>query len=252
MSSEKDYLDEKPWYSYMGGVYKGKYPAYFNPADYDWVKQSEAEFGPFKIALEKYLNQLGDNLQPYFLRTLPSKPGGWKITTFYFWGKRVNESCDAAPEVEAYLKKIPGLLSASVSWLDPQTNIAPHYGDSNAMFRCHLGISIPEPFPACGLEVNGEKRGWEEGKWLLFCDAHYHSAWNNTDKPRYIIIADVIHPHFEKRRREICMNVHSLLRLQQIEMRHAFVSKLPGKVRGIIRRICKLGFEMGLLQPRQR
>lgn len=252
MSSAKDYLSEEPWYSYMGGVYKGKHPPYFEPSDYEWVRQTEAEFPAFKAALEKYIDSLGGKMDPYFLRTLPSKPGGWKITTFYFWGERVAESCDAAPEVEAFLKKIPGLLGASISWLDPQTNIAPHYGDSNAMIRCHLGVHIPEPFPACGLEVGGEKRGWEEGKWLMFCDAHYHAAWNNTDKPRYIIIADVIHPHFAHRKREICMNVHSLIRLQQLEMRWGFVAKLPGKIRGIIRRTYKKGFELGWLKPRKK
>lgn len=246
----KEYINEPAWYSYMG-PYKGIHPAYYENNDYSWVSETESRYPEFKEGLEKYLKSHGEHMIPYFLKTLPTKYGNWKMAPFFFWGKRIDESCDAAPEVEAFLKTIPGLLTATVSWLEPNTEIKAHYGDSNVMIRAHLGLKIPAGLPECGLEVCGEQRGWEEGKWILFCDAQYHRAWNNTDEVRYVLIADIIHPHFLKDQEDICLNVHSLLRLQQIEMRHNFVQKLPGFVRGIIRHILKEGFRFKILTPKR-
>ncbi len=246
MSNAWNYAVEKPWFSYMGGRYTGNLPDWFNREDFNWIPETEAKFEAFRTALENYLNSLNGNIEPYFLKELASRKDSWRMHTFYFWGQRVASSCDRAPEVEAFFKSVPGMVSASVSLLEGPAEIAGHYGDTNTVVRCHLGIRIPAGLPDCAMEVGGEARAWQEGKWLLFCDARYHRAWNNTNKPRYIVMMDVLQPHFLDQQKNICSNSLSLIRLQQVEVQFPFVKKLPGFMRGMLRVWIKLGFYFGV------
>jgi ornithine lipid ester-linked acyl 2-hydroxylase len=246
MSKHWNYPIEKPWFAYMGGQYSGQLPAWFNTEDFGWVQETESSFENFRVDLEKYLDSLHDKIEPYFLKDITSREGSWRMRTFYLWGQRNDDSCNAAPEVEVFFKNIPGMVSASVSILEGDAEISGHYGDSNTVVRGHLGIRIPGGLPHCAMEVGGEARAWEEGKWLLFCDAHFHRAWNRTGRSRYIVMMDVIQPHFLNQQKNICANALSLIRLQQVENKISLVKKLPGFMRGIIRNWIKLGIYLGV------
>ena len=102
----------------------------------------------------------------------------------------------------------------------------PHRGDTNAVMRCHLGVEIPSGLPECGLQASSEQQGWYEGKWLFFNDAFKHSAWNNTDKRRIVIIMDVIRPEFLHKQRTICANIRARHFLLQVQNRVGVVKKL--------------------------
>lgn len=248
MNKSKLHFDEEPWYSYQGGEYNGSLAAYYDPTDFDWVPSTEKQFPAFRKHLETYLNGVSGKMEPYFLRSLMSKENSWKVKSFFGWGQRIDETCDQAPEVEKFFKSIPGMVSASVSLLEANTSIAPHYGDSSAVFRCHLGIRIPAGLPDCGLEVNNESKAWEEGKWTIFCDAVYHRAWNNTNEPRYIVMMDVLRPEFISQKRNVCSNVLSLLHLQKLEIRFPSLKKMSGFGRGIVRVCLKMQYYTGLLK----
>lgn len=73
------------------------------------------------------------------------------------------------------------------------------------VLRCHLGIIIPEKRvhinitiqshltlhkEQCWLQVADQKGHWEEGKCLVFDDTFCHSAVNNTDESRVILLLD--------------------------------------------------------------
>jgi len=251
MDADANAFPEKAWYSYKGGVYAGKLPAYFERSDFPWAEKSEAEFETLRASVENYLSQLQGGMQPYFFGAHTSKAESWKLEPFFYWGERIASSCDAAPEAERFFRSIPGMVSASVSLLQPGTRIAPHYGDTNTVVRCHMGLRVPAGLPECGIEVNGGQREWQEGKWLFFCDAHLHSVWNLTDQPRYIIIMDVLHPAFQSQKKNVCTNGMSLMRMQRLDLKYPFLKKLPGVVRGGIRHLLKYGFYLGLLKPRK-
>ena len=125
------------------------------------------------------------------------------------------------------LENIPGLVSASFNLLEPHSNIAPHYGDTNAIIRCHLGLEIPGELPQIGFEVNGKQRSWRKGEVLMFCDAYYHKAWNNTEKKRVILLFDVIRPEFIHKKDWICSRILASFLLQSIAQKLPFLSKSP-------------------------
>jgi hypothetical protein len=104
------------------------------------------------------------------------------------------------PRTWELLRDIPGITAASLNLLEPNTTIKPHVGNTNAIIRCHLGLRVPAPAPRCAFRVGEETRSWEDGRFLLFCDAHRHTAWNNTEEKRYILVVDVMRPEFAARR----------------------------------------------------
>jgi ornithine lipid ester-linked acyl 2-hydroxylase len=239
MSTSISHFPEAPWYSYKGGKYSGMMPAYFDPKDFPWIEEQEKGFPIVKAAIEKYLQQQNKSLEPYFLYTHSTRKDSWRGMRFFSWGKRLS-ACDEIPEAEAFFRSIPGMISASISQLAPQSGIAPHCGDSNTIVRFHMGLRVPAGLPACGIKVRGEEAEWTEGKWLVFCDAHEHSVWNNTDEDRYIFIVDIVHPGLLHQQKNICANGISLNKIQKLDLDHPWATRLPGPVRGAIRHWYKL------------
>ena len=83
------------------------------------------------------------------------------------------------------------LGSAYFSLLRPRTRLAAHCGPTNCRLRAHLALLVPEG--DCAICVGGEARRWREGEVLLFDDSFEHSAWNDTDLPRLVLIVDLWH-----------------------------------------------------------
>jgi tetratricopeptide (TPR) repeat protein len=78
-----------------------------------------------------------------------------------------------------------------ISVLAPHTRIPDHFGVSSAILTAHLPIDVP---PDCGLQVHEEIRVPEAGKLMVFDDTWEHSAWNNSDQPRVVLIFELWHP----------------------------------------------------------
>lgn len=224
------------WYSFSGEAFNGQEPAYYDAKDFAWIASATEIALKAKSESAEFLSRFADISHPYFVKELVSKKDGWKQGTFYFWGKRNAALCKAAPKYDELFMAIPGMLSAGISLLEGNTTVLPHYGDTNAVIRCHFGISVPAGLPECGIKVSGESRAWSENEWILFCDAHKHEAWNKTNSRRIVLIVDVLSPAYLHKRKEICCNVSSMHSLQQCEAKFPFVRKLPGTFRGIIRR----------------
>lgn len=121
---------------------------------------------------------------------LPNDPSKWKLLPLFAWGAPVAANTALCPKTTAHLQSIPGMVSAAFSALHPGTDIRPHRGAPQGVVRCHLGLRVP---PGCGLEVHGETRSWQEGRWLNFDDACLHRAWNFGPGTRVVLIVDVVY-----------------------------------------------------------
>ena len=90
------------------------------------------------------------------------------------------------------LPEIP-LISPSLyfSVLEPGSRIEPHVGISNARIIAHFPLIVPGN---CGFRVGGETRRWKPGKALIFDDMTMHEAWNDSDRIRVVLIADLWRP----------------------------------------------------------
>jgi aspartyl/asparaginyl beta-hydroxylase (cupin superfamily) len=81
--------------------------------------------------------------------------------------------------------------AAMFSILKPRTHIPPHTGVANTRLVLHLPLIVPQ---GCGFRVGGETRPWREGEAFVFDDTIEHEAWNDSDRPRAVLICDVWNP----------------------------------------------------------
>jgi hypothetical protein len=121
--------------------------------------------------------------------------GRWRVLMLSERGRRHDAICRLCPTAAAVLEEQgPALCLNGVAYfscLDPRTRIAPHRGPTNLRLRCHLGIEVPRD---CGLEVGGVTGGWQVGRCVVFDDSLEHAAWNESDRRRVVLVADVWHP----------------------------------------------------------
>lgn len=96
------------------------------------------------------------------------------------------------------------------SILDAGTRIPPHTGVTNTRTTVHLPLVVPE---GCGFRVGGEVRSWKVGEAWAFDDTIEHEAWNDSDRPRAILIVDAWNPLLTEAEREVVRAACSAMRL---------------------------------------
>lgn len=124
-------------------------------------------------------------------------PGAWSMIPLIKNGAVVEEFASRCPRTMKAARKLDlpklSLISPSLyfSVLEPNSRIAPHTGITNARLIFHLPLIVPEN---CGFRVGGETRRWGPGEALVFDDMTIHEAWNDSDRIRVVLIADLWRP----------------------------------------------------------
>lgn len=213
------------WYSYTLKPYLLEEENFYNNRDFGWTKLLEKNHAVIRDEVLNYVEN--HKLKPYFNKSLLSKKNSWKTDGLLFWGYFIKKNYTSFKNSWAVIKQIPGLVSFSISVLEPESTIKPHNGDTNAIIRVHFPIVVPEGLPNCSFTVNGETRAWEEGKSLLFNDAQVHSAQNLSKERRIVLLIDVLRPEFVDRKYEICSRVLNGLSWQWQTQAMPNIRKLP-------------------------
>jgi hypothetical protein len=120
--------------------------------------------------------------------------GEWAAAYLWAFGQKVDATCRACPETVRALGAIPGVAQFGTtlySALAPHTQIAPHHGYSNAKLRCQLPLRVPG---GCKLKVGDQEVEQQEGRCIVFDDSFLHSAWNDSDEARFVLVFDFFHP----------------------------------------------------------
>lgn len=238
-------MSESIWYSFFDRTgYKGTDPHYYDVRETSWGADIEANWLEIRNELDSLIAG-GHEMMPYFAKDMVNKAQSWKTIPFFAWGVKFHKNTKKCPNTIKLLESIPGMVSASFNLLEPHSTIKPHYGDTNAIYRCHLGLYIPAGLPQCGFKVGDEDRPWQEGKLLLFCDAHYHTAWNNSDGYRYILLFDVVRDKYKDSKKNVCSTVLASLFLQSASEKIRFLKAMPYQLQYLTHAISK--FFAGLL-----
>lgn len=225
----------KPWYNLFGGRYTGDQPYFYDRETLPWTRVLEDNWDVMRDELLALTVDEPERLRPYFInKSMSFPPRKWKTLGLYFWRFTLHRNCSRCPRTVEVLRAIPGMTSASLSVLEPGANINPHQGDTDAIYRCHLGLIVPASLPDCGFQVGPEIRGWAEGEALPFCDAQTHTAWNNTCERRLIMIVDVIRPEFAKQKNRVCAHVLASSVLQMMYQSMPYMNGWPGWVKRVL------------------
>ena len=89
---------------------------------------------------------------------------------------------------------------ASHPLLKPRTRIPPHTGETNVRLIAHVPLIVPEK---CGFRVGNTTREWVPGQAFVFDDSIEHEAWNESDKPRAVLIFDIWNPMLSEEERKL-------------------------------------------------
>ncbi|MBW2291307.1 MAG: aspartyl/asparaginyl beta-hydroxylase domain-containing protein [Deltaproteobacteria bacterium] len=174
-------------------------PAIFESTIFPWAAQLEDETAWKSIQREaaEILSQ-AERL-PAFQEISPdqqriSPDDKWKTFFFHGIGYRCERNLLRCPETARWLETIPGLETAFFSILAPGKRIKRHRGITKGLIRCHLPLIVPGDSASCGMRINKEDVGWEEGKLLIFDDSRKHRVWNDTASHRVVLLFDVRRP----------------------------------------------------------
>ncbi|MEZ5002431.1 MAG: aspartyl/asparaginyl beta-hydroxylase domain-containing protein [Chitinophagales bacterium] len=208
-------------------TYTGNAPYFFNNDDYQWVSILEDNYQVILDEFKEYISGERElestSINPPYL----SEKDAWQNVYFWNFLWKKHKNCKRFPKTYALLKSVPNLTFAEVTALKPNTSILPHIGETNVTIRGHLGLRIPGKFPDLGIQVGNEKRAWEEGKVVLFSDAHRHAVWNHTNEKRFVLVFDVLKDEYANKK--YWMNALSLgaLTVKFFDEHIHFFKKLP-------------------------
>lgn len=137
----------------------------------------------------------------------------WSACFLWEYGVRNDAVCDLCPETAAALDLAPQnrvvgkAPSAFFSILKPGAHIPAHTGVTNTRAIIHLPLVVPD---GCRFRVGGETRVWREGAALAFDDTIEHEAWNDSDKPRIVLIFDVWNPHLTTDEQDLLADFYAI------------------------------------------
>jgi aspartate beta-hydroxylase len=198
----------KPYVSDCNQLHVPRLPAipFFDRQQFSWVKDLESQTQAIKQELEGALASQSQDFTPY-IEYKPGEPvNQWhqlnhsnKWSTYKLWqgGTPVVEHLSQCPKTKTALKAvdmadIDGLCpNAMFSALAPHTEIPPHHGETNARLVVHLPLIVPAD---CTYRVGYEQRTWKVGETLIFDDTLEHTARNDSDDLRVVLIFDVWNP----------------------------------------------------------
>ncbi|RBP53287.1 aspartyl/asparaginyl beta-hydroxylase domain-containing protein [Arenicella xantha] len=176
-------------------------------ADCNWAQEITEKSSEIQQeltrALEQKLSQ--DSLRPYLSGAFAkhsdlselANSANWLAMDLYKNGELNTQIAGLFPTTLKALQSAPHYTLDSqpfeifFSLLKPGQQIAPHYGQSNHALTAHLALDIP---PNCHLTVDTINREWKAGELILFDDSFLHSAHNNSDQTRVVLIFSIWHP----------------------------------------------------------
>jgi len=194
------------WFTDFNKEYTGSEPIFYPTESISASKDLELLFPQLKKELnilwennedkEKY--EFG-NYDAFDDKQYPR--GSWKKLAIKVWGINNYAALEKFPVLARYVNDHPEITSCFITRTSPGSVIKPHSGETNAIYRIHLGLKIPETNPPqCGMQVNGKTINWVNGKVITFLDAHPHHVWNNSSEYRYLVIVDVLRQEFRNRK----------------------------------------------------
>jgi beta-hydroxylase len=172
-------------------------PPVFEPARFPWIREMEAHWRVVRKEAEQLLEhrqrlpELPD-LSPDHANI--AQGPGWKSYILYGYGYRRERACQRCPETARLLERVPGLVTAFFSIMEPGKYIKRHRGPTQAILTWHIPLRVPDHYQDCQILIDGVPYAWEEGKSLIFDDTFPHEVWNMTDQERVVLLMHIRRP----------------------------------------------------------
>lgn len=120
-------------------------------------------------------------------------PKRWNVFMLEILGHRLEANRALCPQTCAVLDRVPNLIQAFFSILEPGKSIPEHEGPYRGYLRYHLALKVPRENPP-KLVVNGQDYVWKEGEAVMFDDSWPHEVVNHAAETRAVLIVDIRRP----------------------------------------------------------
>jgi len=218
---------ETPLYFLKEESYTGSHDYFYDTTSFPQIQELEKKWEIIRDEIRGLISGSESievtNLNPPYL----SAPGVWKNIYFSNFGWKKHQHCKKYPKTYSILQSYPNIIFAGITVLEPHSRILPHNGETNTTIRCHLGLRVPAPYPVCGVKVGPEERGWQDGKVLMFSDAHYHSTWNDSDERRFVLVFDIVRDEYADKKHSVSANILGALSLKYFYNLRPRLKELP-------------------------
>ena len=180
---------------------------FYSAKEFTWAKQLNQNCDKIRDELTTAMQQqLGqDSLRPYLDENYAghaklgelANSNNWLAIDLFKSGELNSNIAAFFPQTFKALSPLPVYcfnqdpFEVFFSFLKPSQSIAPHFGQSNHALTVHLPLDIP---PNCYLTVGSQKRYWQQDEVLIFDDSFLHSANNQSDRMRVVLIFSIWHP----------------------------------------------------------
>ena len=216
-------------HSFVPGL---KATQFYDVENLEWAQKLKKQYMKIKTEFDRVtadidkLTEEGNNIWAGALTEDASSYGaGWRtlvlmdrgiwdpvnVNLFPKTSKAIHDS--GAPVVEAFFAS-----------MEPHTDIKLHTDNTNFVVTSHLAIDIPESGNnKCRLTIGDETRQWINGEIMVFDTSIMHSAVNESDKTRYILMLRLWHPDLTETERQAlqftidCMQLPELVSISPDE-----------------------------------
>ena len=118
----------------------------------------------------------------------------WGMLPLRGYGFNYPENQNYFPTLKSFLKRHRNVVSASISFFPPGKILRPHKGPFKFVWRYHLPLlvtELPKARTSCELTIDEKTYFLKEGQGFLWDDTFMHSASNQSDQARIVILFDV-------------------------------------------------------------
>ncbi len=243
---------DEPAHFRIYGDYAGSEPAFYDADAFPWAETLRRSWTVIRDELDAYRRTHA--LKPNFVPDAVALTGWLGVNLFTFL-RRHDANCRHFPKTVRILESIPELASAYINLLEPGASLPPHYGDTNTVYRVHLGLIVPGDVDACGMQVDAERTGWREGEVVVFNDARRHFVWNRSERPRVILVLDVMKPRYGGATPRTCGTVLGSIVVMYLQSRAPVMKRLPAHATRALHEAASLPFRAYLrlfgMRPRR-
>jgi aspartate beta-hydroxylase/beta-hydroxylase len=155
---------------------------------YPWIRAEADALLRQRVAMPRY-----HEVNPPAREISAGTGGNWNVFMLELLGHRPERNRARCPATCEALRKVPGVLQAFFSVLEPGKSVPLHDGPYLGYLRYHLGVRVPADDPPM-IRVAGQEYVWKDGEGVLFDDSWPHEVINRSREPRVVLIVDVPRP----------------------------------------------------------
>ena len=173
--------------------YGSRQPVY-QPHDYWFVHHLEDHYPQLRAEIDTVTDPTRQGFEPVEEPLLAA--GRWQQVVLYEAGRRQDAACTRFPVTASVVEQIPEATTfgpgvVTLSWLEPGAHVIPHCGRTNSQLRVHLGLDVPA---GVSIRVGDQHLSWRDGECIVFDDSYEHEVWHRGDRPRLVLLMDVLYP----------------------------------------------------------